>query len=152
VHPLKNAPVPASSAGRNVPPPTFRDFFVYATPSIAIAALAPASISIQVQADSDFELQKLTFFADIALAAQTESTRVLPLVSMQITDTGSGRAIFSQPLAIPSVCGDGRIPFILTTPKLFVANASIQIDFVNFSAATAYNLRVDLIGAKLFRY
>jgi hypothetical protein len=132
-------------------PNVLRDFFVYATASTSIAAAATASTTIQVQADSDFELQKLSFFADIAGAVQTESTRVLPLVSIQITDQGSGRQIFSVPVAIPSIMGDGRIPFILPTTKIFIASSAIGLDFVNFSAATTYLLRVDLIGAKIFR-
>lgn len=139
-------------ARRPAPAPrALRDFFIYATPSIAIAAGASASTTIQVQADASFELQKLAMFADIALAAQTESTRVLPLVTIQLTDQGSGRQVFSVPVSIPSIFGDGRIPFILPTTKLFVANSAIQLDFVNYSAATAYNLRIDLIGTKIFR-
>lgn len=128
-----------------------RDFFIYATPNIALAAGVSSSTVIQVQADASFELQKLAFFADIAAAAQTESTRVLPLITVQITDTGSGRQMFSVPVSIPSIFGDGRIPFILPTTKLFVANSSIQLDFTNYSAATAYNFRLDLIGTKIFR-
>lgn len=137
---------------RNVAPSprALRDFFVYATPSVAVAAGAAASTSIQIQADASFELQKLSMFADIALAVQTESTRVLPLVTVQITDQGSGRQLFSVPVAIPSLFGDGRIPFILPTTKLFVPNSAISIDFLNFSA-TAYNVRIDLIGTKIFR-
>lgn len=127
-----------------------RDFFVYATPSISIAGGASSSTSIQIQADAAFELQKLAMFADIAAAVQTESTRVLPLVTIQITDQGSGRQIFSVPVAIPSLFGDGRIPFILPTTKLFSPNSAIQLDFTNFTAATTYNLRVDLIGTKIF--
>lgn len=138
---------------KNVLPPqrrALRDFFVYATPSISIAGGASSSTSIQIQADAAFELQKLAMFADIAAAIQTESTRVLPLVTIQITDQGSGRQIFSVPVAIPSLFGDGRIPFILPTTKLFSPNSAIQLDFTNFTAATTYNLRVDLIGTKIF--
>lgn len=141
----------APKAAQKPPTRALRDFFIYATPSITIAAGASASTTIQVQADASFELQKLAMFADIALAAQTESTRVLPLVTIQMTDQGSGRQVFSVPVSIPSIFGDGRIPFILPTTKLFVANSAIQLDFVNYSAATAYNLRIDLIGTKIFR-
>lgn len=128
-----------------------RDFFIYGIPATTIAAGASTSTAIQIQADAAFELQKMAMFTDIALAAQTESTRVLPLVTIQLTDTGSGRALFSVPVPIPAIFGDGRIPFILPTSKLFVANSAIQVDLVNYSAATAYNVRLALIGTKLFR-
>lgn len=133
-------------------PDVLRDFFVYATPSIAVAGVVgtQASNVIQVQADSDFELQKLSFFADTALAAQTASTRILPLVTLQLTDQGSGRALFSTPIAIPAIMGDGQIPYILPTSKIFSASSAIGIDLVNFSAV-AYNVRIVLSGSKLFR-
>lgn len=138
---------------KTVMPPqrrALRDFFVYATPSIALAAGASSSTSVVIQADAAFELQKLAFFADIAGAAQTESTRVLPLVTVQLTDQGAGRQLFSVPVSVPSLFGDGRIPFILPTTKVFSANSAITVDLVNYSAATAYNVRLDLIGTKIF--
>jgi hypothetical protein len=138
-------------AGRTKPP-VLRDFFTYVVNfNPGPAAGLPASTTIQVQADSDFELQKLAFFADIALAAVTESTRVLPLVTIQLTDQGSGRQIFSLPVPIPAIMGDGRIPFILPTTKIFVANSAIGVDIANYSSATTYNIRIALIGAKIFR-
>lgn len=134
------------------PPQQRRDFFVYTLTFSALAAAAAAQDAIQIQSDSDFELQKLTVFADIAAAAQTDSTRVLPLVTVQITDTGTGRQLFNNPVAIPALFGDGQIPFILPTTKLFSRNASVTVAVSNFSAATTYNLRVFLIGSKIFTY
>jgi hypothetical protein len=135
-------------AGANVR----RDFFVYGVNFLALAPAAATSSAIQIQADSDFELQKLAFFADIAGGTETEATRGLPLVTLQITDTGTGRQVFSIPVPIPAIMGDGRIPFILPTTKIFSSNASVTFDVVNYSAATTYNLRLLLIGSKLFRF
>ena len=129
-----------------------RDFFAYTLAFAALTAGVAAQGAIQIQADSDFELSKFTMFADIASGAETEATRVLPLVTIQITDTGTGRSLFSSPLPIPAIMGDGRIPFILPVPKIFSANASVSIQVSNFAAATDYNLRVLLIGAKIFTY
>lgn len=128
-----------------------RDFFVYA---INFLSFAPGATngSIQIQADADFELQKLSMFADIAQAVQTASTRVLPLVTLQMTDTGTGRQVFNTEIPIPAVMGDGQIPFILPTTKIFSANASIQFAVTNFSAATTYDLRILLIGSKVFQF
>lgn len=134
------------------PPGQRRDFFVYDIDFAAIAAAGTANGQIQIQADADFELQQLAHFSDIATAAETESTRVLPLVTIQITDTGTGRQMFNAPVPIPGLFGDGRIPFILPTTKMFSRNASVSFVLSNYSAATAYNVRLQLIGAKIFTY
>lgn len=135
-----------------IPPKALRDFFIYGSAAVSVAAAATGNDTIQVQADAAFELQKLAFFADIAGAVQTESTRVLPLMTIQITDQGSGRQLFSTPQAIPAMMGDGRFPFILPVTKIFSANSAITLNFVNFSVATTYSLRVSLIGSKIFNF
>jgi hypothetical protein len=132
-------------------PRVFRDFFSYTITFAALAAAVSADGQIQIQADSDFELQKWTYFADIAAAVQTESSRVLPLVTLQVTDQGVGRQMFSAAAAIPAIMGDGRIPFILPTTKVFNAKSTVLFTVANFSAATTYNLRLVLLGAKIFR-
>lgn len=137
---------------RNAEPRLRRDFFVYAINFLSLAPAATANGAIQIQADSDFETQKLAMFADIAAAAQTEDTRVLPLVSLQVQDTGTGRQIFNIAVPIPAIMGDGRIPFILPTTKIFSKNASVAFSVTNFSAATTYNLRLLMIGSKIFTY
>lgn len=143
----------APFALRGSPAQQRRDFFVYDIDFLAIAAAGgTATGQIQIQADADFELQKLTHFSDVAAAAQTEATRVLPLVTVQITDTGTGRQMFNAPVPIPAMFGDGRIPFILPTTKVFSRNASVSFVLSNYSAATAYNVRLQLIGAKIFTY
>ena len=133
-------------------PSVRRDFFVYGINFLALAAGAATSGAIQIQADSDFELQKMSFFADIAVGDETQATRVLPLVTVQITDTGTGRQVFNTPLPIPAIMGDGQVPFILPTTKIFSANASVAFSVSNFSGGTAYNLRLLMIGSKLFAY
>lgn len=148
----RQMPAGAQQQGVTMAPQKRRDFFAYTLAFAALTAGVASQGAIQIQADSDFELTKFTMFADIAAAAETEATRVLPLVTIQITDTGTGRALFSSPLPIPAIMGDGRIPFILPVPKIFSANASVAIQVANFAAATDYNLRLLLIGAKIFTY
>lgn len=130
--------------------PVISDFYVYETDFAAIAAGATVTNTINIQADADFVVQKLTYFADLAAAAQTDSGRVIPLVSVLITDTGSGRQLMSSAVPVPNIFGTGEIPYILTQPKIFAARSNIQIQVSNFSAATAYNLKLSLIGVKQF--
>lgn len=129
-----------------------RDFYIYEE-DFAEADLQAGSTlngSIEIQADSDFIWQKSAFFADLALAAQTANTRVIPLVTVQLIDTGSGRNLFELAVPIPSVFGIGELPFVLPIPRLFFARSTIQVQVSNFSTATDYGLRLSFIGYKAY--
>ncbi len=127
-----------------------RDFYVYEVETIAIAVGASTNDTISIEADSDFILQKLTYAADIAGASQTESTRIIPNVLLQITDTGSGRQLMQDPIPIPSFFGTGQLPFILPNPRLFMRNSTIQIAFTSFEAAVTPDVRLAFIGYKVY--
>ena len=118
-----------------------KDFFIYALTFDALAAGATATGNIQIQADADFETQKLSYFADIAGGAQTVTTQVVPLTTVLIVDAGSGRQIMNEAVAVGALFGDGRIPFILPTPRVFAARSNITFTVANFSAATTYRVR-----------
>lgn len=133
-------------------PTSVRKFAAYAANFTSLAAGSTAEQTIQILADSHFELQKMSFFSDVAGAAQTDSSRVLPLCTVQITDTGTGEQLFNIPVPIPAIMGDGRIPFILPTTRTFDPSAAVIVSLANYSAATAYLTRVLLIGAKIYRY
>lgn len=130
--------------------PVAKDFFVYTTLHEAVAPGETDTQNIRIQADSDFLLQKLTAFADIAGAAQTDDSRVLPLCTVLITDSGSGRNLMESEVAIPSLFGDGTLPFILPTQKIFARQSIITVRITNYSAATTYDVRLNYIGQKLF--
>lgn len=125
-----------------------KDFFAYAFTSGTLASGASASNTVNIEADSNFILQKLTVFATIAGAAVTESTEVLPLIRLQITDNGSGRNLFNQPIAVPTLFGSGQRPFILPIPRLFRSNSSINFTYTNYSVGTSYVLDFTMSGVK----
>lgn len=128
----------------------YTDFYVYSAVFTALAVGASATQNITVQADSDFILQKLTYQADIGAAAMTDSSRVVPLVTVLITDSGSGRQIMDRAIPVATFFGTGKLPFILPNPKVFKARANITIQATNYSAASAYNLYLSFIGIKTF--
>jgi len=123
-------------------------FYTHQAVFLALAAAAQASVEIKIEADSDFFWYKAAFFADIAAAAQTDSARVIPLVNVLITDTASDRQLMRSEVPVPSIFGTGQIPFILPAPHKFRASGNISVAVTNFSAATTYNLRLQLIGYK----
>ena len=126
------------------------DWFIYDLDITGLAAGGTDNQSILIQADSDFKLSKLMLMADIAHAAQTAANRVIPLCTMQIVDSGSGRQLFSNPVALGALFGDGTLPHILPVPRIFKARSSISITTVNYDAASTYNIRLAFEGTKLF--
>lgn len=130
------------------------EFFVYVPQPtvITISDAAPTGqLSVPIQTDSDFELLEIAEATDIAGAPQTQSTRIIPLVTIAITQSGSGVDIFPQPVPLSSVAGDGRLPFILPESKIWQANSSMSITLARYAeVGTTYNIRLSFIGRKLF--
>jgi len=127
-----------------------RDFYVYEAAVAAIAVGGAANDTINIEADSDFILQKLTYYADIAGAAQTHGARIVPNVSIQITDTGSGRQLMQAPIPVAAMFGTGSLPFILPNPRLFMRNSTIQIAFTSFEAVITPDVLLAFIGYKVY--
>lgn len=128
-----------------------KDFYVYQEDFADLAFGTSETGNINIQADSDFVIQKMAYFADLDGAAQELQTRVIPLVAVLITDTGSGRNLMETAIPVNSLFGTGELPFILPTPKLFLARSTITISVSNFSTDQTYNLRLSFIGHKVFR-
>lgn len=126
------------------------DWYVYNVQFLALAPTNQATQNVAVEADANFVLVKLSGFADIAAAAQTYNTRVVPLVTLQITDTGSGRNLFNGNTAWSNVVGWGEIPYILPIRRKWKANSTIRVQVTNFDAAATYNLRLSFSGIKDF--
>jgi len=127
-----------------------RDFYTYEAEALLIAPGGSANDVINIEADSDFIMQKLSFQADNAGGAFTDSTRLIPNVSVQLVDTGSGRQLMQNPIPIPSIFGWGELPFVLDNPRKFLRNSTIQVAFTNFDAAVTYNIRLAFIGYKIY--
>lgn len=129
------------------------EYFCYTTGRLAAITAAGGIIdtSIVIQADSDFILEKLTYEADLAGAAQTSSTEVVPNVTVLLTATGSGQQLMNAPVAISSLFGTGQLPFILPFPKVLPANSQLQINLVSFEAAVTPRITLNFHGRKVYR-
>lgn len=128
------------------------DFFIYEVDFSALASGASQTNSFTIQQEADFLLTKITLQADIAAAGQTESTRVIPLATIMINDTGSGRNLMSSAVPLANIFGTGGLPFILPRQRLFVASSVVNITLTNFGAANTYNIRLSFIGEKAFTF
>lgn len=130
--------------------PQKTDFGVYQVDFAALASAASATKQIVIQLASDFIWQKGCFFADIAAATQTDSSRVLPSVTVLMTDSSSGTQLMDNPVPVTALFGTGQIPFVLPNPRKFVGGSTINVTVTNFDAAATYNLRLSFIGLKMF--
>lgn len=130
-----------------------RDYFVYELDFASLTGNGgTAQSSFTVQADSNFLWQEAVYFADLAAALETDSSRVVPLVSVAITDSSSGRQLSSGNVPVPSQFGTGELPFILPTPRFFRAQTQVNVSLLNFSAANTYNIKLSFIGTKFFKF
>lgn len=105
---------------------------------------------IQVEADSDFLIQKLAYFSNFNDEQVTVFSQDVPLATILIVDTGSGRQIMNIPIPIGALFGDGRLPYILPTPKLFTKNSRINVTVFNFGQEDYEDLWIIFEGKKIF--
>jgi len=122
---------------------------VLPNPIIASAAVPTPVGNIKFDTSSDFEVQYMLCSADIAAAAQTDSSRVIPLVTLMISQSG-GNNWYESPIPLSLIMGDGRLPFVLPEPIIVPANSQLTFQFARYAAAVDYNLRMVLYGRKLY--
>lgn len=129
------------------------DFYIYESDFASIASGGTQTNTINIQADSDFRWEKATYLSANAAALTniTVATKILPFATVLLTDTGSGRQLMDGAIPIANLFGTGEIPFILKTPKIFSARATLSITVNNFDTALALQIRLSFIGTKLFK-
>jgi len=110
------------------------------------------TFNINIQKDANFRILAACYEADIAGAPQVDATRQLALVTVLLTDTGSGRAFMDRPVPIPSMFGDGRLPFQWPVPKVMKALSTLQVQVTNFCTVNDIDLRLAFIGIKEYSF
>ena len=126
------------------------DFFIYEVDFSTVTAGLSVSAPFTIQADSDFWLSKLAAMAlDDADAVIGNDS---PLsISVMITDTGTGRNLSNIAAPVSNFFGSGQLPFILPRQRVFVANATVNVQITNFGADDYNSVRLSFIGEKKFR-
>ena len=129
-----------------------QDFFTYSTgrPAAALAPAGVAQLFINIQADADFVIEKLTYAADIAGAAQNIGNLTSPNVLVLLTSTGSGIQLMNIAAPLSSLFGTGTLPFILPYPRVLPANSQLQITLTSFEAAVSPFITLNFVGRKLY--
>lgn len=136
----------------NEPDRFVKRFASYSLGPVDVAVGADEDASFTVDTNSVFVWTKTTFSADLAGAAQTDADRVIPLIDVQITDSGAERSLFKEPMRIDAFSGSGQIPFILPVPYLFAKNSEISATLTNFAAAgnDYENVMINFIGYRVY--
>lgn len=124
--------------------------FDYAFASIAIPSNSSGSTSIVIDSDADFEMDSLAYFAFPTNdpSPQTAASRYIPIITINIQDTGTSEFIFSQQIPIDTVCGTAGFPGKLRKPRVFASRSNVTLYYTN-TQSTDVTLSVVLRGRKL---
>lgn len=134
-------------------PAKVRLSFAYSTPVVAaLAAGNSASVNITFDQDSHFIWSKSVYFVDLSGAAITDNDRPIPLITVAMVDTASGRQINNVPVPLDTIAGyKASEPFLLPLARTLLPNATMRFTFTNYSTATTYtNLYMVLHGVKQY--
>ena len=120
------------------------DDYSYSTIPTLIPLGQSVSLSIQIEADSDFEILKRMCYVGNVL-------NTTALLTVQMTDTGSGRNLFNTPVIISNAFGTAQFPFIMQQTKIFSARSVIALTVANLGDADVPNCQLTFSGRKIFR-
>lgn len=128
----------------------YEDPYSYVLNFDALAIGAVQNQSIQILAAADFKWIKSTYQADVGGVAFTTATQPIPNVTIQITESGTSKQLFSNPIPLAAFFGTGQLPFILPIAKIFSARSSVAFQVTNYDSANTYNLQIALHGMNMF--
>lgn len=143
---------------QNIPPeirlkmaqntPFQTDLYTYQARVETFAAGAIETVNIAIEADSYFIIDKMSYFARITATTLTENSRLVPIVSCKITDTGSGRNLMSAGVQVSALAGHEGLPFVLPIDRWLKANSTLQFEFTNQSTDIYADFVLYLHGSK----
>lgn len=127
-----------------------KDYYWYAPDPFAIQSTDPViNQTINISDDGDFYWTATSYQISIAGALLTEATNIIPLITINIVDTGSQRNLMNIPVPLAAIAGDGKRPYRLPKPRIFTRNSTIQLKFVPFLVAgTIYTVQFVMHGYK----
>jgi len=142
---------PAQARGFAIPNAP-KDWFSYPVTFNSLAtAGTPQSTNLQIDAGSDFYLTAITYLATgTATAVLTASSRIIPLVTILLTDSGSNRQLMQNAVPLDSIAGSGEWPHRLIFPRLFLRNSNIQIVVANYDTTNTTSVRINFEGFRIY--
>lgn len=129
-----------------------KDFFAYVIgpfDDLANGQQLPGNVTLD--ADSDFLWQKFNCFSMFVDGNGDTVIDTKPMVTLTIKDTASGRDLMNGPVPLANLAGDGQLPFILPTPKVFQSRGTIAVNVQNIHPSITYlSIYLTFVGTKLF--
>lgn len=114
--------------------------FLVANVTGLVSTAPNGNSQIQIDNGYDFYWYALTHQADLAGAVQTESSRVIPLVTVLINDSSATRNLMNNPVPLETISGTGEFPYRTIRPRLFPANTVISFTWLSYVASgTTYS-------------
>jgi hypothetical protein len=150
--PTPNVFAPGKPEGFQIPDRP-KDWFSYPVTFTTLLNGVAQSTNIPIDAGSDFYMTALTYLATDAAGTTvlTANTRILPLVTILLTDSGSNRQLMQNPVPLDAIAGDGAWPHRLIHPRLFLRNSNIQVLVQSFDANATYGtLRLNFEGFRIY--
>jgi hypothetical protein len=140
------------ATGSNLPPEYFGYTVQIGSAAVPLASGVTQSAVITIQADAWFVLQYVqtgvilpngSTFGD--LSQVTDAGNIL----LQVTDTGAGQELYSQPLGMPGFPaitvtgspgpGAAGLPYVFPTPRLLPPNTNIKVDMTHSGVLAGVN-------------
>jgi len=124
------------------------DYFAYGTDFLPLAAGQTANNQISINSDSAFQV-----LAVVAVETSDDDLTFLGQnpVLVQISEGGSARNFFNQPLHFNNVFGTAELPMVWPLPKLLLPNSTVQVQLQNLEP-TDRNVRIAFHGFKIFNF
>ena len=120
--------------------------FIYTTGWIRLATVAGNAVEfvLTIGADADFKCNYVTCHVrqSNVLVANWAGDIVL-------NDSGKGRTLSNQAIALDAIAGNGQLPYPFNPPRIFPANSSLVLTITN-NVATATDAQVCFHGNKMY--
>lgn len=130
-----------------------KDYFVYNIPQFNLGSGAGFNTNFAIQADSDFEWVFTTYsgviVGDVGFGTAWADNNVIP-ITLNISDGGSGRNLFSGPIPMVEIAGPGRQPYFLPKSRIFLGKSTVNLAFTNYSTTAYDDISFSLHGNKIF--
>lgn len=128
---------------------TINELFWYGATFLPLTAQASSTAQVQVQADADFIVVKQCRFAT---NSNDNSVVTSPLVTVTLTDTGSGRQLMDSAQHMENIFGTAQFPYICPQVKRLAANSTFQVAVTSLTGAVGYNLYLSFQGYKQYKF
>lgn len=94
--------------------------------------------TLQIDQAVDFYWIATTLQADVAGAAQTESSQLIPTVHVTVQDSASQKNLQNIRLPVTSFAGPGERPYRLVEPRMILANSTLVFLWRSFDTTNTY--------------